>query len=905
MRAEDGSGPSIAGAKNICASALAAHAERAGTLDAALSESLRTLHGAITERALAAAHVLQELAERERAELDAQTRRDGLRVSSRLHDTVASVAPGTAGAEWTSSVWGNPPVVTTAPGALRIGTHASTGAPALLPFTTVPGWRVTGTGARDLIAEVVVRATLAHPPEALQLTLFDPRLRAAMGFTSLLREVLPACFAPAHHVEETFIAEVDRMVGDLATAAEKMNLAGAGSFADLPPGDRGPFNLVVVLDAPEGLRGRAADSLAQLIAGCSGRGVAVLIETPGTAAGPIDLGSDRKLDLDSGLITVDVSESTIDISIPSFGMVTRDRPLDVVQRNNVLLAWVEAIAAQADRSMTLEALLGDSRATWTDRGADALVSTIGRVGASPLEVRMGAANPATPNVLIGGATGSGKSNLLLVMLYSLAHRYSPRDLRLYLLDFKEGIEFAQLAPDGVDDWLPHVAVLGLESDRSYGVAVLEHLVGEFDRRAAAFKAARVTSLASFREASGESMPRLLLVADEFQTLFEPDDAVAQRAVMLLEKLARKGRAYGVHLVLASQTLSGIQALGTKRESIFSQFHNRLSLRNTAAESESILGFGNLAAADLSGRGRVIVNEELGHPAANVEGTVVWAEPAHLDELRAELWNRYRDPEATLKRPETFASGEFSTWDRGYTGAIAAVGLPIEVSRSVAGFDLADTGLGCIGVIGADDEVADAVMRSLAVSVLLHPRGSRANVSILQTSGRESSGQTTREILAGVCGSTDPRRVSCVGSEEAGEFLRSLSALHADASSSIDHLVLVDDLSMIQRGGENSPYGGDGFYDDFRQTLAIAATRGVLIVVRFRSAHAFTTLGMFGFASDISRLVLTSGQADASRIDPNIETDDGWPRVTLVDTERGQSRILVPFDSASLTAGDAS
>ena len=53
---------------------------------------------------------------------------------------------------------------------------------------------------------------------------------------------------------------------------------------------------------------------------------------------------------------------------------------------------------------------------------------------------------ASPHALVGGPSGSGKTNLLLTMIASLAARYSPDELELYLLDFKEGVSFAQFAP---------------------------------------------------------------------------------------------------------------------------------------------------------------------------------------------------------------------------------------------------------------------------------------------------------------------------------------------------------------------------------------------------------------------------------------------------------------------------
>ena len=53
---------------------------------------------------------------------------------------------------------------------------------------------------------------------------------------------------------------------------------------------------------------------------------------------------------------------------------------------------------------------------------------------------------SSPHALIGGPSGSGKTNFLYAMLGGLAARYSPDELELYLLDFKEGVSFAQFAP---------------------------------------------------------------------------------------------------------------------------------------------------------------------------------------------------------------------------------------------------------------------------------------------------------------------------------------------------------------------------------------------------------------------------------------------------------------------------
>ena len=84
---------------------------------------------------------------------------------------------------------------------------------------------------------------------------------------------------------------------------------------------------------------------------------------------------------------------------------------------------------------------------------------------------------------------------------ALAARYSPDELALYLLDFKDGVSFAPLAggPKG-EGWLPHARLVGvnINDDREFAVALLRYLVGEMERRAAAFKKVGATKLSELR-----------------------------------------------------------------------------------------------------------------------------------------------------------------------------------------------------------------------------------------------------------------------------------------------------------------------------------------------------------------------------------------------------------------------
>ncbi|NMH97196.1 cell division protein FtsK [Pseudonocardia sp. K10HN5] len=220
-----------------------------------------------------------------------------------------------------------------------------------------------------------------------------------------------------------------------------------------------------------------------------------------------------------------------------------------------------------------------------------------------------ALDDASPHALIGGPSGSGKTNLLLTMISSMAVRYGPDELELYLLDFKEGVSFAQFAPGRRDrTWLPHARLVGvnINTDREFGLALLQFLADEMRRRAEAAKAHEVTKLEELRAADPEGRwPRIVAVIDEFQYLFAERDAVTKAATTLLEDVARRGRSQGIHLVFASQDVSGIEAFWG-RPAIFEQFVLRIAL----PRARRVLADLNDAALDLP-RWHAVVNHESG------------------------------------------------------------------------------------------------------------------------------------------------------------------------------------------------------------------------------------------------------------------------------------------------------
>ena len=111
---------------------------------------------------------------------------------------------------------------------------------------------------------------------------------------------------------------------------------------------------------------------------------------------------------------------------------------------------------------------------------------LGRAGAKKLQyLRLG--KGTSQHVLIAGKTGSGKSTLLNALITNLALHYSPDELEFYLIDFKKGVEFKAYATHK----LPHARVIAIESEREFGMSVLERLDAELKRRGDLFRQAGV------------------------------------------------------------------------------------------------------------------------------------------------------------------------------------------------------------------------------------------------------------------------------------------------------------------------------------------------------------------------------------------------------------------------------
>jgi S-DNA-T family DNA segregation ATPase FtsK/SpoIIIE len=199
-----------------------------------------------------------------------------------------------------------------------------------------------------------------------------------------------------------------------------------------------------------------------------------------------------------------------------------------------------------------------------------------------------------PHMLVGGTTGSGKSELLQTLVVSLALANRPVDLALVLLDYKGGSAFSRCGQ------LPHTAGVVTDLDGHMADRALASLRAELSHRERALARVGATDLDEYRRLRGpgdEALGRLVVVIDEFRALADELPDFLEGMV----RLAAVGRSLGVHLVLATQRPAGVVSADIK-----ANVNLRIALRvRDRADSEDVIEAADAAGIGEHLRGRAI------------------------------------------------------------------------------------------------------------------------------------------------------------------------------------------------------------------------------------------------------------------------------------------------------------
>ncbi|MEH0984189.1 FtsK/SpoIIIE domain-containing protein [Micromonospora sp. CPCC 205556] len=785
----------------------------------------------------------------------------------RLADGLA--APRTGGATGTD-----------VPAPVRIGDASTADGrfPLLLPLGA--GRHLTvNADARDprvavLLRLLVLRLLATATPGAVRVVGIDP---AALGATFLpLRPLRDAGVLGA-------TATTEREIGALLDAAE----AHARAAQQAGPDDA-ELLLVVAASAPAP---RELARLAALTHAGPTAAVCVLLAghpdpRPGQPALP--LGGATTLRLDERYAWVGdppahpFGDDGTGLAVPV--LLDGDPPAEAVRS---LAARLNA-AVRRDAALHVADLLPERR--WTESARTGLRTVVGRAGRAPATL---AFDDATPHWLVGGRTGAGKTVFLIDVLYGLAARYSPAELQLWLLDFKEGVSFTEFVPTERDpSFLPHARAVGVESDREYGLAVLRELRRELGRRADLLKRHGVTKLADLPPE--QAVPRTVVVVDEFHVLLAGNDRLAREAADLLEELARKGRSYGVHLVLASQSTTGIEALYGRAESLFGQFALRVALPG----GDSVLGPRATAGA-ATALGTAVVNTAAGAAGAD---TLIRFPDAHADgrqvaRLRYELWD---DRPPGSRPPAVFRGYASAHLEDDPAGAalrpggrrpVALVGRTVDVDGTPAQFALDATPGRHLAVVGTATTGAH-VLRAAALGLARQHTPGEAEFVLVPLV--EAADELADETAAGIKAAGHP--VTLLDAAGLPGRVAELAAGAADGGRT--YLVVFGMDAAAATLGRPDPGTFRSGHDDLRALLRQGPGHGVHLLGWWRGLRRLADdLGGAQNRDDVACLVAL----DVPAVDLGLHlgvTDLTYTpradRALLVDRHAQRTALIVPF-----------
>lgn len=494
----------------------------------------------------------------------------------------------------------------------------------------------TGAGvASDVLNTVIFRLLGTTPPGKLNLTIIDP-VGMGQGFAGLMhladyedsliggriwtgREQIEEKLAQLNEHMEKIIQMYLR--NEYATITEYNKQA--GNIAE-------KYHFLVVSDFPAAFSDPAAQRLLSIAASGARCGIYTLVHW------------DKRQPLPDGFDPEELRKSSIRI-VGEKGMLSVagspeqgvELVLDPPLNGDAAVDFVHRVGKSSTDSNRVEVpfehIAPAAADYWTNETTHELRVPIGRTGATKLQY-LAVGKGTRQHALIAGKTGSGKSTLFHVMVTNLALSCSPDEVEFYLIDFKKGVEFKCYATKQ----LPHARVVAIESDREFGLSVLQRVDEELRRRGDRFRKLGVQDIAGYMSAGGDDpVPRSLLMIDEFQEFFVEDDRIAQSASVLLDRIVRQGRAFGIHVILGSQTLGGAYSLA---RTTLGQMVVRIALQCNEADAYLIMDDSNPAPRLLSRPGEGIYNDAAGSVEGNSPFQAVWLSEEErdrrLDEVNA-------------------------------------------------------------------------------------------------------------------------------------------------------------------------------------------------------------------------------------------------------------------------------
>ncbi|MBI5714837.1 MAG: hypothetical protein HZC38_15670 [Chloroflexi bacterium] len=646
------------------------------------------------------------------------------------------------------------------------GKYSSIEMPALMPIIGSKNVLIEASGAgkdraRALMQSMILRLLVTLPPGKLRLICVDPvgLGSTVAGFIKGLPDILTDGYAS---FEES---QIDQRLADLETKMANIKQKYLGvSFATMEEYNakagqvEEPYRLLVIADFPARFSDAAAQRLISIATNGPGTGVYMLAMVDADMKMPynFNLGA---LKWTSSIISCNQSNDVWADSDFQGSKLTLDVIPSISQFEWMVRLVGEAAVASSVVKVPFSSFALSEAKWWAGDSRAGMQATLGQFGARETQI-FTIDEKLLSSALVIGKTGSGKSTLLHGLIIGLVTKYSPNDLELYLLDFKQ-VEFMDYARE----FLPHAKVVAVKSEREFGLSVLRGLDAELQRRKDLFGVERVSLLSDYRIKTSKALPRILLIADEFQELFSYDDALATEVGLILDRLVRQGRAFGINVLLASQTLAGANSFSSATKN---QIPIRIALQCSDADSRLVLSDENNQARLLERPGEAIYNAANGRIEGNNRFQVFFLDDkkqeriGYLKKLRSRA---NADPIHAARKPIIFDGDSPAhidnnrqlaelinapRWIAHQRHSYAWLGEPIEIKDHTAALLRRQSGSNIL-IVGQNEyeQVAVGMLLSATLSLVAQHRPGSAHFMLFNLLDADSQWMELLETMAQV------------------------------------------------------------------------------------------------------------------------------------------------------------
>lgn len=502
---------------------------------------------------------------------------------------------------------------------------------------------------QGLIQPLLMKLFMSFPAGKLEATMVDP-LELGASFSDIPK--LAEGPNSARIIDTKIWSKEKDIENAIATLRQRLeNMAQAYGGDQISRLKKEVIRVLAITDFPVGFNDTALKDLHAIVRNSASLGVCVLI-----CANDVEL---ERLKQKNETLVAEIAQSLVETKASGNRLMLvgtdkerlflqLDDMQDAIENKNKIIPLISSVIEHMQLkvehfdSMYQEDIYDSNN--WFTGNHEEIAIPIGIKGANTIvKMVLGRGGGSTEHhALIAGQTGAGKSTLLHTLIMSTLISYSPDEVQMYLLDFKEGVEFSAYTRYR----LPSLRVVAINSEREFGLNVLKELCTELETRTKHFTRYGVSDINGYVKLSDvPKVPKLLLIFDEVQELFRSkgeSDSISRECLSCLNKLVMQGRAMGIHVILACQDFHNCAGL----EAYFSQMAIRIAVKGSEDGAASILNADNAGIRTLQNQpaGAAIYNGGGGVESANNFFQVSYINEEERLDLLTRLDAYFTDPD---------------------------------------------------------------------------------------------------------------------------------------------------------------------------------------------------------------------------------------------------------------------